>query len=196
MDMIKYGLEFVALMLVFCRFDVLYNLSLKVTQLSAFTEKSLSLTDKLYQYTAFIKNCFFAPKAMEGIALEHISWQLNLETSMNFIGVAIFALCIISTLVNRDKKSSLIAAGWICFSIVMLLCLGWGIRENGLILYALYFGWAYLVLIFQLVEKIETKMKTRILIPIFTAICVVIMAVVNIPAILQMIQFAINYYPV
>ena len=81
------------------------------------------------------------------------------------------------------------------FSIVILFGLGWGTKENGSILYALYFGWAFLVLLFQLVEKIAEKWNLRFLVPLVTAGCTVAFAVTNIPAIIEMIRFAIQYYP-
>ena len=88
------------------------------------------------------------------------------------------------------------AAGWVGFSVIMLLGLGWGTKENGLILYALYFGWAFLVLLFQLVEKIESKLNIKFLIPVVTMVAVIALLVINIPAILEMVNFAITYYPV
>jgi hypothetical protein len=105
-------------------------------------------------------------------------------------------LAVISAIWNRDKKSSLLAAGWVGFSVIMLLGLGWGTKENGLILYALYFGWAFLVLLFQLVEKIENKLTIKFLIPVVTMVAVIALLVINIPAILEMVNFAITYYPV
>ena len=105
-------------------------------------------------------------------------------------------LAIVSAVLNRDKKSSLLSAGWVAFSVVMLLGLGWGTQENGLILYALYFGWAFLVLLFQLVEKTEDKLNIKFLVPVFSIGCTVVLAVVNIPAILEIVNFAITYFPV
>ena len=112
------------------------------------------------------------------------------------MGVLILVLCLISAWTNRNKKSSLLSIGWIGFSVIMLLGLGWGTAENGLILYALYFGWAFLVLLFQLVEKIGEKLNLRFLVPVATVVCAVLLAAINIPAITEMIQFAIQYYPV
>ena len=117
-------------------------------------------------------------------------------TSINFIGITILLLAIVSAVLNRDKKSSLLSAGWVAFSVIMLLGLGWGTKENGLILYALYFGWAFLVLLFQLVEKIEDKLNVKFLIPIFSIGCSVLLAMVNIPSIMEMVNFAITYFPV
>jgi hypothetical protein len=76
------------------------------------------------------------------------------------------------------------------------LGLGSGTKENGLILYALYFGWAFLVLLFLLVEKIENKLNIKFLIPVVTMVTVIALLVINIPAILEMVNFAITYYPV
>ena len=196
-DMVKYGLEFVAVMLVFCRFDVIFNLTAKISQLGGFTGKSVTLTDKIYQYTSFIGDCFVAPNAgINHTAEEYISWQLNQPTGISLVGVLILALCLISAWTNRNKKSSLLSIGWIGFSVIMLFGLGWGTKENGLILYALYFGWAFLVLLFQLVEKIGEKLNLRFLVPATAIACAVLLAVINIPAIAKMIQFAIQYYPI
>lgn len=196
-DMVKFGLEFVAVMLVFCRFDVIFNLVANISFLDRFTGKTVTFADKFYQYIAFVSNCFVAPDAgVNTTAVDHISWQLNPVTSINFIGAAIVLLVIVSAVLNRDKKSSLLSVGWVAFSVIMLLGLGWGTKENGLILYALYFGWAFLVLLFQLVEKIEDKLNVKFLIPIFSIGCSVLLAMVNIPSIMEMVNFAITYFPV
>lgn len=197
MDMIKYGFEFVALMLAFCRFDVFFNLISKISPLSKFTGNTITAQDKIYQYFEFIKNCIFAPSAGINItAHDYTSWQMNTTTSLNKIGILILALAVISAIMNRDKKSSLLAVAWVMFSAVMLLGIGWGTKENGLILYALYFGWAFLVLVFQLIEKIENKLNVRFIIPAFTFCLVIVFLVINIPAIMDLVNFATTYYPV
>ena len=79
---------------------------------------------------------------------------------------------------------------------IMLVGLGWGTKENGLILYALYFGWAFLVLLFQLVEKIEKKMNVKYVLPLISVFSAVVLGVINVPAIIEMVNFAITYFPV
>lgn len=192
MDMVKYGLEFIVLMLVFCRFDIIYNLATNISFLNRFTGHSITLADKLYQYTHFIHNCFTAPSAN---ANNHYSWQLDAVTSTDFTGVIILILAIVSVILNHNKKSSLLAAGWIGFSVAVLLGLGWGTKENGLILYSLYFGWAFFVLLFQLVEKIESKLNVRFLLPVATICAAVVLLSANIPSISEMLKFAVTYYP-
>ena len=197
MDVVKYGIEFVILMLVFCRFDVIFYLATKISMLRDFTGRGLTMMDKIFQYIEFVCNCFVAPNAGVNItAVDHISWQLNTVTGLNIAGVIILLLVIISAIWNRDKKSSLFAVGWIGFSVIMLVGLGWGTKENGLILYALYFGWAFLVLLFQLVEKIEKKMNVKYVLPLISVFSAVVLGVINVPAIIEMVNFAITYFPV
>lgn len=196
-DMVKHGLEFVALLLVFCRFDVIFNFVSNTSQLSSYTGKSITFADKIYQYFEFIKSCFIAPNAsVDTTAVKHISWQLSAPTCLNFVGILILVLAIVSAICNRKEKSSLLAFGWVCFSLVMLLLLGWGTQENGLILYTLYFGWAFFVLLFQLIDKIQNALNIRFLLPLFTICMTVTLLIINIPAIIEMLKFAITYYPV
>ena len=196
-DMIKFGLEFLAIILAFCRFDVIYSLFSKVSQLSDYAGKHLTLADKIYQYFSFVVGCFAAPDAgVNTTAVDHISWQLDPVTGINLMGIILLLLVIISAILNRTKKSSLLAAGWVAFSVIMLLVLGWGAKENGLILYALYFGWAFLVLLFQLIETVEDKLNVKFLVPVFSIGCAGALAVINISAIMEMVRFAITHFPV
>ena len=189
-------IKFLFFLLAFGRFDVLADLSLKLSRLMEFSGRSLTLQDKFFQYTGFVRDCFVAPKAgVTDNVLGCISWQLNPVNCINVIGVIIFALAVISAILNRDKIISRIAAGWIAFSLAILVILGWGTKENGLILYALYFGWAFLVLLFQLAEKIENKLKVKFIIPIVSVGTVVALIAINTPEIIKMMNFAIEYYP-
>lgn len=195
-DILKYSIEFIALLLVFCRFDVIFGLITKLTSLSGFTDGKVTLSNKLYQYTNFIHNCFLPPEASANTtAFTHISWQLEKPDGINIIGVIILLLAVISAAVNRKKISSLISLGWIGFSVIVLVVIGWGTNENGLILYSLYFGWAFLVLLFQLVEKIEEKLKVKFILPVISICAAGLMAAANIPAIIEMTEFAIKNYP-
>ncbi len=194
-DMVKACLSFIALMLAFCRFDIIYNLISKIRQLIGYTGKAVPLSSKLYQFTAFVRYCFVAPDTSVNNQI-YPSWQLIMPNKINLFGVIILLAILVSVIINRNKKSSLIAGAWSLYSIILLFIVGWGTQENGLILYALYFGWAFMTLLFQLIEKLEDKLKIRFLIPAFTVIAVALLLSINIPAINKLIHFAITYYPV
>ena len=150
-DLIYLRSEFLVVLFFFCRFDILCDMSYNMVRMSRFAGKNIQLIDKVLQYFAFIRSCLIAPNAgIDFYTEEHISWQLREVTSMDWIGFTIFVLVLVSSIVNRKQKSSNLFTGWVIFSIFMLVFIGWGTAENGLILYALYFGWAYLLLLFHL----------------------------------------------
>jgi hypothetical protein len=195
-DAVKNGLGFIALMLVFCRGDVFWTLGAGIRAYTGYTGVTVSFADKIYQYTEFLCNCFVAPNAaVNTIAYDHVSWQLNHVTGFNLVGIIIFGLSVFSAVWNRDKRSSLVALGWVVFSVIILVVIGWGTKENGLILYALYCGWPFFVLLFQLIEKIENKLKTNVMIPATTIVAVAVLLISNIPALIEMVNFATTYYP-
>lgn len=153
-DMVKYGGGFVLLMLAFFRFDVFYTLEQKYHRLLGYSGVGLTFGDKLRQYTFFLRNYFLAPAAgVDFAAHEYASWQLAPITSMSVIGIMIFILALVSAVWNRNKKSCCAACGWVAFSVCILLVLGWGTKENGLILYALYFGWHFCCCCLNLLQR-------------------------------------------
>lgn len=195
-DILKCAFGFIAAMLCFGRADVLYTSFKSLSSLRAFMGEELSFGEKISQYTSFIRNLFLAPSAGISNASEsYVTWQLNAPAGLNHIGVILLILVVVSAVVNRFKNSSRLAAAWVAFSFVILVLFGWGTAENGLILYSLYFGWAYMVLLFQFAEKIERALKVPFLIPLLSITGVVILAAVNIPAMMEMLDFAIRYYP-
>ena len=197
LETIKYGLGFIGIMLLFCRFDIFFNLTSCINTLNSFTGTNISLINKVYQYIEFIKNYFIAPNAaIQTNLFNRISWQLLPITKINYIGIIILILVIISAILNRKKKSSQLATIFIIFSIMILIILGWGTKENALILYSLYFGWSYFILLFQLIEKIEEKLKLNFIIPITTILITTLFLSINIPAILNIINFTIKYFPI
>ena len=195
--MLKSGLVFIALILGFGRFDIFARIIPEIRVYALFTGKGVSIPNKLFQFTTFVKSCFMAPNAGINVTTEEYpSWQLLNPNSINWIGTFIILVAVLSFFINRRKKNTLIAGAWCLFSMVLLFILGWGTTENGLILYSLYFGWAYFVLLFQLIEAVENKLKTKVLVPIFSVCAVAVLLWVNIPGICELLNFAVSYYPV
>ena len=110
------------------------------------------------------------------------------------MGAGILVLALISAVLNSKKLSSRIAACWVGFSFVVLCVLGWGTQENGLILYALYFGWAFAMLLYQLVQWIGEKTKAAFLVPALSAVGAVWLLLNNIPEMAALLKFAVTYY--
>lgn len=196
-SMLFYGLDFLILLLLSDRFHILWNSIKNMKLLSQYADEKLGLSMRIFQYSNFVSSYFLTPASMEKQLEDgHNSWQLAAVTSLNYIGLVIFVLAILGFIATRKSMISRIAFGWLCFSIVILAIAGWGTNENGLILYALYFGWPFLVLNFNLVKVIENKLKTNLIIPLFTAITCIVMLTINVPGIINLVEFAINKYPV
>ncbi len=196
-DMTSYGVEFAFLLLMFCRFDIIIKFFVNVNFLSRFTGQNVGVTNKTLQFVEFVRNCFVSPNAgVDYVCENHVAWLQKPVTDVSLIGVILLILTVISAVINWKKISARLFAGWVVFSVVMLLIFGWGTAENGLILYSLYFGWAYIALLFQLVEKIEETFRIPHLVPIVSVGAAGLLATFNIPAIIEMTRFAVEYYPV
>lgn len=198
-DMLRCAGEFLLLLLAFGRFDVLYTLFDKIVSLSKFAGESVPLVERFYQYTGFIHDCFLSPAATAGTCTTtpqaHISWMLEPVEGINMVGLLLLALVLVSALLNHSNRTSRIALCWIAFSMVLLIGLGWGTKENGLILYALYFGWAYLVLLFQLVQRIADILRAPWLVPLLSAAYIAVLIVANVPGMEALLAFATDYFP-
>lgn len=195
-ELLNHAVEFVFLMLAFCRQDIILDAAYSLEKLSSFSQNTLTWGQKIFRYTQFVRGCILVPPSdslhnPSGI----LSWQLIPAETPDWIGIGILVLCILSAVLNFRKPSSRIAAAWASFSVVILLLLGWGAPENGQILYALYFGWAFLVLLYQLVQWCCHSLKLSKALPYVTLALALVLAAVNIPAIATIIAFSKAVFP-
>lgn len=191
--LIRTGFLGLFLLTLFGRLDVLLNVK-KGLELGRFAGKSVSWGDKMLQYLAFAKSCFAAPEA--GITQwEYTLWSLKEVTAVNYVGIAVLLLAAAGFWLNRREHLVQISAYWVFFSWVVIFVIGWGTPENGAILYSLYFGWAFAVLLYKLLEWILKKINLEKALFLLGAVFVVCMLVVNVPAFLEMLEFAIEYSP-
>lgn len=195
-DMRNRAMEFVIVMIAFCRLDIILGIADGIVNMGQFTGEKLTWADKLWQYLAFLPGCLLAPAA--GADFEKVgfpSWQLAAAEGVHLGGVLILLLCALSLWLNRKDRVSCLCGGWMVFSFLLLFGLGWGTQENGLVLYALYFGWAILALLYRLIQWGEKRLARANLATMVTAAAAIVMAVYNLSALGQMIRFAITYYP-
>ena len=178
------------LILLFLRLDVVLNLTGTVEQLSSFTGESISLTGRLQQYVAFAASCFEPPLAGESAALGYPSWQLLPAEGFRLDGLAVLCLCVLGAFLGRRERLVQISAWWCLFSLALLVGLGWGTAENGLILYGLYFSWAFYVL-FRRVVVHGHRWQT-----VADWLLAALLLGLNIPGITALWQFAVTNYPV
>ena len=193
----KSVLGFIVLLFSFGRLDVFLNFFERTNLLFVFTGGE-GIAGRINQYSSFVSSCFIAPNAtIDAENYEHISWQLSRDniSHINILGVVLVLLCIVSFIVNRDNILTKISAFWVCFSMLLLCIVGWGSPENGMILYSLYFVWAFLILLFQLIEWVSKKLNFKLFTPIVSCIIVVVLGLLNYQGIRDLLNFAFTYYP-
>ena len=198
-DMLRLSISFIVLLLAFARFDVIYSVIAKLASLFKFTGGSWPLFDRFKQYFSFVHDCFVSPAAhvSQGVAPDGIlSWRLDPVQTLNIAGVVLFILTMIAAWFNRDKLLSRFAIYWVAFSVVLLALIGWGTWETGLVLYSLYFGWAFFVLLFQLIDKIDDARHAHWLLPACSLVATALMLWLNIPGIQALLDYCITYFPI
>ena len=175
------GGQFPQLMVVLDRFNFLTN---------SFAGK-LIFYDKICQFTNFVAGIFISEPGSYKLLNNHPSYQLIDFKTVSLIGIVLIFCMIISFIINRESKIAKISFLWVLFSTIILLVIGWGTPENGMILYSLYFSWAYLILYFLLIKKI---FKTRKIFITTINISILVMVIFNINEFINILRFAIKYY--
>ena len=194
-DMLNRGLEFVIFLLVFCRLDIILGAVTSLIELSEFSGAKLTALDKLQQFTVFLGSCLLAPQSEAVLNTSGVlSWQLVFPTAFSALGIAVAGLCLLGFWLNQKDGAARLAGFWLVFSFLLLFGMGWGTQENGLILYSLYFGWAVWLLLFRLGQALTAKLPQ--LRPALYAVCLAVLLWQNLPAMAQLLSFAIQNYPV
>ncbi len=192
-NVFKCFIVFVVILIIFGQLPQIFDIGNKLKGFIGFSGTSLSFSDKIMQYLSFVKSIFIAPQAefilngTDGFP----GYRLVEITGYSFVGLGILLLCLISVIWNRKNKMAIVSGLWILFSFIILCVIGWGTSENGLILYSLYFSWAFIILIYLLIDKIIKNDKIKF---IFIIVCCLILTILNIPEYINIIQFGLEYY--
>lgn len=182
-------------MLLFCRTDVISTIFDKINSLKEFSGESVPMRERVLQYIYFVQSCFVAPKAGESWALyERASWQLDRVTGVSVAGLILIALAVMGFWKHRKQLLTKICGFWILHSLAILLILGWGTAENGLILYTFYYGWAFWILIYQGINHWLDKCKPQIKCTVWAFILLLLLGL-NGKGILELLIFARTNYP-
>lgn len=161
---------------------------------NTFGGNSVSLYDRIIQWVSFVRNIFIAaPASVYSGRFSEYGYYLDDIYNISKFGVLILGICIISFIINRKEKKSYLLFGWILFSTIIMVVLGWGTSENGLNLYSIYFGWPFVILIYMLLKKI---IKNEKILNVIVCVLMVCLLIVNILGFAEIVKFGITYYPV
>lgn len=181
---------FICIMIVSGQFPQFLTVSERIEFLSRFSGK-IPFMERIYQYTHFISGTIIPNTGKIMIYENHPAYHSLPYTNISFSGIIILVLCYISFILNKKNKFLNFAFYWIIFSMVILFIVGWGLQENGLVLYNYYFAWAFIVLLYNLIKKMFNDDKKSNKLVLFTSIVLLIPSIYEISKILS---FAVKYY--
>lgn len=115
------------------------------------------------------------------------------EHALSLFGCAVMAVLAASAALNRRDAFCRICAWWAGMSFLILCAAGWGVSENGMVIYMAYFGWAYVCLAFKLLERALAKYPAAV--PAACACAAGLLLSVNIPGLEGLFDFLREYYP-
>jgi hypothetical protein len=149
---------------------------------------------RLAQYHNFLA-CVVLPNKADTFATPQTGimiYHAVKSSVFSYISLSVFLLTALGFFTNLKNKLAKVCASWVAFSFVVLCLIGWGSLEYGYMLYALYFSWAFLVLIFMGMQKI-IKNET-ILFTILIAVSLVLLRF-NLSELYKIITFGMLHYP-
>lgn len=191
-------MKFISFIIVFGRFSLLLGVFSYIKHMVLiFGGKGLSFSNKFFQFTNFISSCFIAPSAKVcNMCYNHISYQLHSVKGPNILGMFILIIILIGAILIKKTKIFKIMFLWILYSFIILVLVGWGTRENGLILYTLYFSWAYIPIVFMLIDSFLDKFGLKKIKNVFWICIIFCVFIFNFNGMYSLISFAITYYPI
>lgn len=207
------ALGFVVLLLALCRADIFIGLSdlldadkslirfAGAKTAVPFSLRLLQFLDSVpYYFVSPAAEIVFSPEAADAVGTvipAHFSYEIAGVTKVSVPGIVILVLCGASTFLNRRNVLARFSAFWIVFCFLLTCVVGWGCgaQENSLFLYALYFGWAYSVLLFMLVQRAAEAFRAKWLVPAVSVITCAVLLWLNVPGVRSLIDFALAYYP-
>lgn len=188
------GVAFLAVFIVFARVPLLNRALQNAKDVASFAGETVPLGDRALQFFAFVAACFTPPAAAADLTTyAHASFQMLPADSMHWLGLAIFLLAAVSAALQSKEKNSRVFSLWAAFSVLLLLIVGWGSSENGMVLYTLYFFWAYAALLYSLLMRVFRRQNALRYAAAAAGICGMIC--VNTLGLIELFRFAILYYP-
>lgn len=169
----------------------------KLHTIFGFTGDGVPFGGRVLQYLNYLALCFVAPAGTVSYSAGFPSYVLP-APDVSALGIVVLLLAILGFVLNRKKNFYRICFYWFVCSLAVLLVVGWGTAENGLVLYSLYYGWAVWGLAFGAVDGVcdrLCKKRVRIKYIVFGALLVAVL-VFNCLGMADLFSFALEYYPV
>lgn len=185
---------FFAVMILSGRLTTFLDIPSYIAGYGYYTGVDVPLSSKLMQYVNFAGACVLAPRSgVDFTTYRHVSWQMLPVTDWSVAGILVILAALGGILVSRKKRLTRICAAWLGFSFVLLGLVGWGTIDNGLMLYSLYFGWAFVAMIFELLRWAFSRLRTGKAVVLLALILGV--GLYNVYGLRDVLVFATQFFP-
>jgi hypothetical protein len=159
-----------------------------------FGAHSVSFGDRLLQYSGFVRSCVIAPIACLRLPPEGFpAFRQAIPGGVSIVGLAVAALSCVGGWFHRRRFFARVAAAWCLYSFLLLGAWGWGASENGMVLYSLYFSWAFTGLSVLGLSTLMERYRAGKWIVL--AVLLVILSVLNARGLVDLVRFGHEYYP-
>lgn len=159
-----------------------------------YTGVDVPLLSKLMQYVNFVRSSLFAPGShVDFDSYRHVSWQMLPVYQFPKLGILMLIASIGGIAVKPKAWFTRICAVWMAFSLLLLGIVGWGTIDNGLMLYTLYFGWAFVAMAFQLGDWLLHRWK--IVEIVFFLGLILFVGLRNVTSLKAALVFATQFFP-
>ena len=186
--------KLLSVLIVFGQLPLLLNSVISIPYLMRFAKGSVPFLDRFFQYTHFLRSSYIYPSS-QIVITDQVVYRYHLAhvNNLSIVGLLLIIIYFISYFMNRRNKLVQISFLWFVFSFIILCLVGWGTSENGLILYQLYFSWAFIVLFYHGIVSIirNDQIVLYILVGLF-----MFLYIINMTNIIEIIQFGMKYYPI
>lgn len=185
---------FFAVMILSGRLTTFLDIPSYIEGYGYYTGANVAPLSKLMQYVNFAGACILAPASgVDFTSYRHVSWQMLPVTDWSITGLVVILASVAGIAVSWRKRLTKICAAWLGFSLVLLGLVGWGTIDNGLMLYSLYFGWAFVTMIFQLLNWALSRLravKVAVLLAMILGV-----GLYNVYALKAVLVFATQFFP-
>jgi hypothetical protein len=190
----KLLVSFLAVISISGQLPIVINSFVSIPYLMRFAGGSIPFIDRVYQYLSFIVSSYTFPTS-EIVITELVVYRYHLTpiNQLNIYGILIIMFYCVSFYLNRSNTLIKIAFSWFIYSFLLLCVIGWGTTENGLVLYQLYFSWAFIILFYKGLSVLFISHERLLL--FILIISTIILLFVNVSSLYNVIQFGIKYYP-
>lgn len=176
------------------------NLLEAIARNGAFLGGESSFLTVLYQYTWFLRNLVFLPEFVRGLTGGDLAIVQNAPcmrladpTGVSVTGLVVLLVTVILFLLQKKDRFVQLCGYWVAVSAVILLFLGLGAPENGMVLYSMYFAWAVFGIWMRFFLVRIRKKRNQIL---FLTVVAAGLLCVNAPGVYDILMFGVQAYPV